>query len=418
MFIGFRFLLSRIDICKSPGVDEREHIAIDEVQVAAFFCRDAVEVFQLTDVVGGHPAVLPRGGVPVHAALVIAAQQAFHIEFEEVLFLFFRREQGAGQGLLPAHYPRVQRVLHELQRLLLNIRKARLLQIADHVGRHPENSSDFIDLELASLKELRLLRCDGDRRVLHALLQNRNLPGVLTSGEALIPALANAVRIFHRAGVFQEAARCRAVGEELRAVLLGGNGEADGILGHRNRAVADKAIEAEAGDVQYVRWLQDHRPCLHGRRIGVRHLVAVKKLPGGITVHGHTVGHERVQRHDLTLAVTDDLRVGVAPQEQVRHQCLPEDEGAHLRIGLVVQQQVQRMPDGLFLAAIVLVGVQVQRKPCDGLRQNADAGVNGGHLHGGAFRHGFARRAAAKEEAVAAAVRRVGRLIPRMEEAA
>ena len=132
-------------------MDEREHIAIDEVQIAAFLRRDAVEVFQLPDVVGGHPAVLPRGGVTVHAALIIAAQQTFHIEFEEVLFLFFRREKGTGQGLFPAHHPRVQRVLHKLQRLLLNIRKARLLQITDHVGRHPENSSDFIDLELARL---------------------------------------------------------------------------------------------------------------------------------------------------------------------------------------------------------------------------------------------------------------------------
>ena len=77
-------------------MDEREHIAIDEVQIAALLRRDAVEVFQLPDVVGGHPAVLPRGGVTVHAALIIAAQQTFHIEFEEVLFLFFRREKGSG----------------------------------------------------------------------------------------------------------------------------------------------------------------------------------------------------------------------------------------------------------------------------------------------------------------------------------
>ena len=77
-------------------MDEREHIAIDEVQIAAFLRRNAVEVFQFPDVVGGHPAVLPRGGVTVHAALIIAAQQTFHIEFEEVLFLFFRREKGSG----------------------------------------------------------------------------------------------------------------------------------------------------------------------------------------------------------------------------------------------------------------------------------------------------------------------------------
>lgn len=78
-------------------MDQREHIAIDEVQVAAFFSRNAVEVFQLPDVIGGHPAVLSRSGIPVHATLIIAAQQAFHIELEEVLAFLFRGKQSAGQ---------------------------------------------------------------------------------------------------------------------------------------------------------------------------------------------------------------------------------------------------------------------------------------------------------------------------------
>ena len=38
----------------------------------------------LTDVVGGHPAVLAADSVPVHAALVIAAKQAFQIELHEI----------------------------------------------------------------------------------------------------------------------------------------------------------------------------------------------------------------------------------------------------------------------------------------------------------------------------------------------
>lgn len=82
-----------IDICKSSGVLQREHIAVDEVQVAAVLCRDAVEVFQLSDVVGGHPSVLTTDGVPVHAALVIAAQQAFQIELHEIRRFFVPREE-------------------------------------------------------------------------------------------------------------------------------------------------------------------------------------------------------------------------------------------------------------------------------------------------------------------------------------
>ena len=80
-------------ICKSTRIFQREHIAVDEVQIAALFFRDAVEVFQLPDVVCGHPAVLAADGVPVHAALVIAAKQAFQIELHEIHGFFVPRKE-------------------------------------------------------------------------------------------------------------------------------------------------------------------------------------------------------------------------------------------------------------------------------------------------------------------------------------
>ena len=52
---------------------EREHIAVYEVQVAALFGGDPVEVFELTDIVGAHPTVLTSDGVALHATLIIAA---------------------------------------------------------------------------------------------------------------------------------------------------------------------------------------------------------------------------------------------------------------------------------------------------------------------------------------------------------
>ena len=52
----------------------------------------------------------------------------------------------------------MERVLHELKGLLLNIGKARLLKVAHHVRRHPENPGNLIDLELPSLQKLCLLR--------------------------------------------------------------------------------------------------------------------------------------------------------------------------------------------------------------------------------------------------------------------
>ena len=59
-------------------------------------------------------------------------------------------------GLIPTDDPGVEGAFHKLKRLLLNIRKARLFQIADHVRRDTENSSNFIDLEFACFQELRL----------------------------------------------------------------------------------------------------------------------------------------------------------------------------------------------------------------------------------------------------------------------
>ena len=100
---------------------EREHIAIYEVQVAALFGWDPVEVFELSNIVGTHPAVLSANGIALHAALVVAAQEAIDIELGKVRFLLFGGQEGSGDALLPADYPRVEGVLDELQALLLDV---------------------------------------------------------------------------------------------------------------------------------------------------------------------------------------------------------------------------------------------------------------------------------------------------------
>ena len=53
--------------------------------------------------------------------------------------------------------------------------------------------------------------------------------------------------------------------------------------------------------------------------------------------------------------------------------------------------------------AIFFAAVEVQRKTRHRLRQDADAGVDGGHLHGGAFVDILAGGGATEEEAVPAA---------------
>lgn len=57
----------------------------------------------------------------------------------------------------------------------------------------------------------------------------------------------------------------------------------------------------------------------------------------------------------------------------------------------------------LLLAAVLLIMVEVQRKPRHRFRQDADAGVHGGYLHGGTLVDVFADDGAAEEEAVPAA---------------
>jgi len=118
--------------------------------------------------------------------------------------------------------------------------------------RHSENSSNFIDLELACFEELRLFRRDADGRVLHALFQNGDLSAVGAAAKLGLPRIPDALRVFDSTGVLQHTTRCRAVGEELRAIFLGGNGKADCVLRHGDGAVADQAVKAKAGNMQHI----------------------------------------------------------------------------------------------------------------------------------------------------------------------
>ena len=119
-----RFISFLLRLCrdrKNACVLELGHIAIDQVQVAAFLLRNTVEVFKLPNIVSGHPAILTSDRITVHAALVVASEKPVHIELKEVFLLFIQREQGSLHGLFPAAYPRVERVFYEFQRLLLDI---------------------------------------------------------------------------------------------------------------------------------------------------------------------------------------------------------------------------------------------------------------------------------------------------------
>ena len=150
---------------------------------------------------------------------------------------------------------------------------------------------------------------------------------------------------------------------------------------------------------------QNHRGLLpEGIGIRIRTGVFVVDTATGITIHRHAVRHERIERNDLAAPVADDLCVGIAPKQQMRHERFSERERGHFRVWLVMEQPVERMVDGLFLAASVVVLVEMQWQGCNGLSQNTDAGVYRRHLHGRAFIDGLPCSRPAKHEGISAAI--------------
>ena len=61
------------------------HVAVDEIKVTAFLGRDRIQVFQLPDVIGGEPAVLPAGGIAVHVLEALSERHDGKTETLKVL---------------------------------------------------------------------------------------------------------------------------------------------------------------------------------------------------------------------------------------------------------------------------------------------------------------------------------------------
>ena len=117
-------------------------------------------------------------------------------------------------------------------------------------------------------------------------------------------------------------------------------------------------------------------------------VVDIVKLATLISIHFDILRQKRIQTQHRVLAIPNNLCIGVAPEEQVGHQCLPEDKGCHLRVGLPIQNLVQRMIPCLFLVAVIVRHtVEMQRQCCNGLCQQTDTGIYGRDLHGGFFIH-------------------------------
>ena len=83
-----------------------------------------------------------------------------------------------------------------------------------------------------------------------------------------------------------------------------------------------------------------------------------------------------------------------------------------------MEQQIQWVVDGLLLAAVLGVAVEVQRQASHGLRQDADAGIHRCHLHGAPLGNGLTGGGAAEEESIATSGGAVLGSVPRTEQTA
>lgn len=94
-----------------------------------------------------------------------------------------------------------------------------------------------------------------------------------------------------------------------------------------------------------------------------------------------------------------------------------EHKGTSFRIWFVIEQQ-GTAGDGLFLAAILGISVEVEEKANRNLRPNADTGIQPRYLHGAPLGDSFAEDGATKEKGVGASCCIVLGSAPRAKETA
>ena len=61
----------KVKAATETAPEERTLFLNGTIAEDSWYDDDAVQVFQLPDIIGGHPSVLPGGGVAVHPALVV-----------------------------------------------------------------------------------------------------------------------------------------------------------------------------------------------------------------------------------------------------------------------------------------------------------------------------------------------------------
>ena len=192
--------------CKADG----NHVAVDQIGVAAFLLGNRVQIFQFPDVVGGHPAVLPGDGVALHAGFVIAPHEAVQIELHikapatGAPGFFVVREKSAIDGLFNPHQPWPDGMDGKGDVLRFDVGEGRPVQIADHVRRHTKDTADFRNLKLSRFQELCLVVGQAQRNEGHSLFQHSHAAGVAGAAIGSVPAGPQRSRVFDCVRVCQD----------------------------------------------------------------------------------------------------------------------------------------------------------------------------------------------------------------------
>lgn len=105
--------------------------------------------------------------------------------------------------------------------------------------------------------------------------------------------------------MLKDTARRCAVCEELRAELFRGYGKTDSVLCHSDRAVADKPVKSESGDVKHIGRIQNYGAVFVDGFVTAS-VVLIKKMPVFISVHGHL---SVIEIDDDSLALEDVIEI-------------------------------------------------------------------------------------------------------------
>ena len=249
--------------------------------------------------------------------------------------------------------------------------------------RHTEDAADLRHGKLLRFEELAVLWRKRDWFIGHALFQHCHTMGIGCTAISRFPAITDTVRVFHNAGMLQHTTGLCAVLEERGTVFIYRNGSTEAVLHHGDWRETDQTIKPKP------RHMKDLVPAkvevfiLLSRNFIRVCVVDIVELATLISVHFDILRQKRIQTQHRVLAIPDDLCVSVAPEKQVGHQRFPEDKGCHLRVGLAIQNLIQRMIPRLFLVAVIVCHpVQMQRQCRNGLCQQTDTGIHSRDLHG------------------------------------